>query len=174
MHRSSLRAAVLALACAVAVVVGTASAAVAQQNRQSGLVNVNLQDLNLQVPVSVAAPISVAANVCDVNVLAIRQGNITKCDAQSNSRGLSKAIANEMLGTGGGGSNSQRGLVNVNVQDLNLQVPVSVALPISAAANVCDVSVLSLRQLNATECNAQSSSRALSRALAKALFAQSA
>ncbi len=41
----------------------------AQAQQQTGLINVNLTDLNLQIPVSVAVPVSVAANVCGVNVL---------------------------------------------------------------------------------------------------------
>ena len=64
-------------------------------------------------------------------------------------------------------TNTQNGLINVNLQNLALAIPVSVAVPVSVAANVCGVSVLSLK--NSTSCTATSTSQALSRALAKAL-----
>jgi hypothetical protein len=71
---------------------------------------------------------------------------------------------------GGGSNNEQSGLVNVNVQDLALAVPVSVAIPVGIAANVCDVSVLSLQeQVGPTTCDATNSSTALSNAIARAL-----
>jgi hypothetical protein len=68
-------------------------------NQQSGLVNVNIQNLALAVPISVAVPIGVAANVCgvDANVLAsdVRNGSAT-CAAQSTSMALSRAIGEAM------------------------------------------------------------------------------
>ena len=55
-------------------------------------------------------------------------------------------------------------------QDLALAVPVSVAVPIGIAANVCDVSVLSLQQQTGpTTCDATNTSTALSNAIARAL-----
>ena len=69
-------------------------------NHQSGLVNVNLQDTAIQVPVSVAVPIGVAANVWDVNanVLASQaKSGPTSCDATSRSNALSRAIANAIV-----------------------------------------------------------------------------
>jgi hypothetical protein len=142
----------------------------AQAQEQTGLINVNLQDVNLQIPVSVAVPVSVAANVCGVNVLGLQ--GVTECDAQSNSMALSRAIAFDMTGQGqgAGGGPQQTGLVNVNIEDLNLQVPVSVAVPISVAANVCGINILGLQGL--TECDAHSSSDALSRAIALNLAQQ--
>jgi hypothetical protein len=56
----------------------------------------NIQVLALQVPVSVAVPIGLAANVCDVNanVLASQaQTGGASCDATSTSQALSRAIA---------------------------------------------------------------------------------
>jgi predicted membrane protein len=133
-----------------------------------------LQDLQLLVPVSAAVPIGVAANVCDVSVLSLQDpAGPTACDATSNSMALSRALAVAMMDSGGGGSsNQQSGLVNVNVQDLQLLVPVSVAVPISVAANVCDVSILSLRETGRTTCDATSTSTALSNAIARAFMGQ--
>jgi len=172
MKTTNFRAAVAALACAVALLVGTGTGVGAQRNNQGGLVNVNLQDLQLVIPVSVAVPIGIAANVCDVNVATIReQGG--RCTAENNSFALSRAIADAALdgggGGGGGGRNTQNGLVNVNVQDLQLVVPVSVAVPIGVAANVCDVNVLTIREQGG-RCDATNSSTALSRAVARALL----
>ena len=121
MHRKfKSRLAVLA----AAVVVAAIGAAPTQAAQQQGLVNVNLEDI------TVLAPVSVAANVCDlaVGVLAqqARAGG-AECDATAQS------IATP--GNGGGGNTSQRGLVNVNIED------VEVLAPISVAANVCDVAV---------------------------------
>ncbi len=174
MAGASIRASVMAILCAVTMLAGTATAAVAQTNDQDGLINVNLQDVAVQLPVSVAVPIGIAANVCDINVLTIREGNFTECEAENNSFALSKAIADAYLGrdggSGGGPDNDQDGLINVNVQNLALQAPVSVAVPIGVAANVCDVNVLTIRENNVTECEAENTSKALSRAVARALF----
>ncbi len=144
-------------------------------NTQNGLVNVNLQDLKLQIPVSVAVPVAIAANVCNIAVASL--GAAGNCKATSNSDALSKAIATSMLqnaANGGnsssGGNNSQNGLVNVNLQGLTLQAPVSVAVPVAVAANVCNISVLSAGQLGS--CNAKSASTALTDAIAKALASQ--
>ncbi|HET8627066.1 MAG TPA: hypothetical protein VFL91_06590 [Thermomicrobiales bacterium] len=170
MHRMNPRLTVAALACALALLVGTVGAASAQTNQQSGLVNVNLQNLSLAIPVSASVPISVAANVCGLNILAIQQAGNT-CTATSNSTALSQAVAAAMTGSGGGASNNQSGLVNVNVQNLALAVPVSVAVPVGVAANVCGVNVLSLQQAPNT-CNATSTSSALSKAIGAALAGQ--
>lgn len=163
-----------ALACAGALFAGAAGAG-AQANEQDGLINVNLQDVLLEVPVSVALPIGVAANVCDVSVLSIKQGADSTCTAETTNLALSRAIADAVLDTGGGngggggGNNRQSGLVNVNIQELAVQIPVSVAVPIGVAANVCDVSVLALEEDSDSTCDAETTNRALSRALAEAL-----
>ncbi len=177
MNGASVRAAVAALACALVLLVGTAAGVGAQRNDQGGLVNVNLQDLDLKIPVAVAVPVGIAANACDVNVATLRERG-ARCTAENNSRALSRAIAEAMLddtggGGGGGGRNTQNGLVNVNIQDLDLEAPVSVALPIGAAVNVCDVNVLTIREQGGT-CDATNTSRALSRAVARDLLEQGA
>ena len=99
MNGASIRTALAALACAPSLLVGTATGAAAQQNDQDGLVNVNLQDLQLVIPVSVAVPIGVAANVCDVNVATIREQGGT-CDATNTSTALSRAVARAVLEQG--------------------------------------------------------------------------
>lgn len=165
----------LALLCGLALVAGAASTTLAQPNNdQSGLVNVNLQDLALQIPVSVALPIGIAANVCNVSVIEVRELGDTGCTAESNSTALSRSVADTMLGTGGNGGsrNNQSGLVNVNVQEVIVQVPVSLAVPIGVAANVCNVSVIELQETGATDCDAETTSRAFSRALARTLLEQ--
>jgi Fe2+ transport system protein FeoA len=161
---------------AIAMTLAGSGAASAASNDQSGLVNVNVQNLALQVPVSVAVPVAVAANVCgvDVNVLAQQFANgPVSCNATSTSTALNRSIADAMTGGGGGGSsNQQSGLVNVNLQDIAIQVPVSVAVPVGVAANVCDVNanVLASQLKNGpTSCDATSSSNALSRAIAAAI-----
>ena len=97
---------VLAVACALA---GSALPTYAQA---AGLVNVDLRNaqvlsnianhLNVNVsnvPITVQAPISVAANVCDLTVAilatAYRNGGAT-CTAQSNSRALSDIVQRVM------------------------------------------------------------------------------
>jgi uncharacterized protein with ATP-grasp and redox domains len=170
-----MRKLVLAPLFAAAIALGGPGVAMAASNDQDGLVNVNLQDLQLQVPVSAAVPIGIAANVCDVSVLSLQDpASPTACDATSNSMALSRALAVAMMdsGSGGGSSNEQSGLVNVNVQGLQLQVPVSVAVSISVAANVCDVSILSLQETGRTTCDATSTGAALTNAIARAFMGQ--
>src|SRR6266550_7560001 len=171
-----IRLPILASTLALMAMVALTPAAFAANNNQSGLVNVNLQTIALAVPVSVAVPVGVAANVCptvDAALLAAAAQNGTAtCDATSNSTALSTAIADAMTGTGGGADNNrQAGLVNVNVQGLALALPVSVALPIGVAANVCGVNAAVLAAANQTgsaQCTADPTSTALSQAIASA------
>jgi hypothetical protein len=93
---------------AAALAIGIAASASAQQ--QNGLVNVNLQevakniaiDLNVdvsQIPVTVQAPIGVAANVCgiDANVLARqRKDGDVNCAAKSTSRALNQIVQRQV------------------------------------------------------------------------------
>jgi hypothetical protein len=112
----------------------TAPAMAASNNTQQGLVNVNLQDINAQVPVALAA------NICGLPVSVLVQGLVTgpvNCDA----RGTATATRNP--GTGNN-QNNQNGLVNVNAQSLNVQIPIGVA------ANVCGVPVSILATAIAT------------------------
>lgn len=135
------RRATVALVSALTMVVTMAFSASAQP-RQEGLVNVNVSDVVVQLP------ISVAANVCDIaaNVLAgqVAIGETT-CDSTAESGAT-------VPWNSGNGNGQQNGLVNVNVSDIVVQAPISVA------ANICDVAVNVLaRQLRAgeTTCTAE-------------------
>src|SRR5581483_12060498 len=114
----------------------TSTPALAATNSQNGLVNVNLQDIAVQAPVTVAVPVAVAADVCNVSAAVLAQqanaGQAT-CTATSDSYALNQVVAQQMTGGGGGRSNQQSGLVNVNIQGLNLQLPVTVSVPIGVA-----------------------------------------
>ena len=103
---------------------GAAVPAVAQGNRAGDtLVNVQISDVEVLIPVSVAA------NLCDinVNVLAdqVHSGD-TDCEATAES------IASPGTGTGGG-NRAGNSLVNVQISDVDVFVPVGIA------ANLCDV-----------------------------------
>jgi hypothetical protein len=119
----------------------TATGAMAQTN-QSGLVNVNVEDNVVQVP------IAIAANICGVTVAvlsnALDDGEAT-CDALATSDAT-------VTPRQPGGNTRQDGLINVNLSDNTVQIP------IAAAANVCDVDVLVLATAillnDATECDA--------------------
>jgi hypothetical protein len=126
-----------------------AAAPAAAQTTQTGLVNVNIEDVTLQLP------IAIAANVCDVTVAILvqdlRDGR-ADCDAEADA--ISVFEPGE---AGGGGPTTQEGLVNVNVSDVTIQVPIAVA------ANICDVDVLVLAQMvrdGTTTCEADASSHA--------------
>jgi|SoiMetStandDraft_5_1073268.scaffolds.fasta_scaffold398365_1 hypothetical protein len=110
-------------AIAGAGVVGAASAPVdAQPVTQQGLVNVNLTDTTVQVPVALAA------NICDVNVAVLVNDLI-----DSSAPCTASADPTSVVTTQSSGPVRQRGLVNVNITDLVVQVPIGIA------ANVCDV-----------------------------------
>jgi hypothetical protein len=116
--------AVLAAAFALLALASPASAA-----RQEGLVNVNVEDNTILVP------IAIAANVCDVTVavlVADLQDGSAACDA------LAESNATVTRPTDNSRETRQNGLINVNVEGLIL------LLPIAAAANVCDVDVVVL------------------------------
>jgi hypothetical protein len=125
------------------------STAAAQHQAGDSLVNVQIGDITALVPVGVAA------NLCDINanVLAAqaREGG-AECDATATS------IATPGPGNGGGdGHQAGNSLVNVQIGDVTLM------LPIALAANVCDVNVnilaLQLREGGAT-CTADADSEA--------------
>lgn len=107
------------------IVAAPAASAAPNRTDQQGLVNLALTDVNIQVPVAVAA------NVCGVavNVLAQQLGSgPVECDATG------EATATRG-GGGGGGTTMQDGLVNVAITDVNVQVPIAVA------ANACGIGV---------------------------------
>jgi hypothetical protein len=90
---------------------------------QEGLVNVNISDVTVQIP------IAVAANVCDVDVNILASELLsgpTECQSGS------IALADD---SSRGTAPQQEGLINVNISDVVVQAPISVA------ANICDVAV---------------------------------
>ena len=129
--RKSLFAAVLATGALTAgLAAGPASA-----QQQNGLVNLAVTDVNVQLP------IALAANVCDVNVGVLaeleRAGGAT-CNATADSMATGGKGARD----GTAGSDTQQdGLVNVFISDVNVQVPIAIA------ANVCDLNVGVLAQM---------------------------
>lgn len=66
---------------------------------QSGLVNVNVSGLAVQLPVNVQVPVGIAANVCNVNaaVLAQQAAGAAPCRAQSTSTALNDAVARQLI-----------------------------------------------------------------------------
>lgn len=129
---------------ALAVGVG-ASTAGAQTPDQEGLVNVNVSGVVIQVP------ISVAANICDVNVNVLSEQLDLPAECQANAESDAVSVGAESPPA------EQDGLVNVNIQNVVVQ------LPITVAANVCDVNVNVLSaQLDApADCDADADSDAI-------------
>ncbi|HLM26308.1 MAG TPA: hypothetical protein VK304_05015 [Thermoleophilaceae bacterium] len=140
----SIRRILVALTATVAVSAAFASSASAQTNQQ-GLVNVAVEDVTVQVP------ISVAANICDVNVgvLARIQDEARQCEATADSAASTGA-------SGPDGPVNQDGLVNVLLDDVVVQVPVAIA------ANICDLNVAVLAEVedDAAACDATAESLA--------------
>lgn len=109
-----------ALAVAMVGPVGAVSHNVAGDS----LINVQISDVEVLVPVSVAA------NLCDlnVNILAAQdRADGADCTATATS------IASPGSNGGGGGNQAGNSLVNVQISDLTVFVPIGVA------ANLCDV-----------------------------------
>ncbi len=110
------------------------STAAAQHQAGDSLVNVQIDDITVLVP------IGVAANLCDINanVLAVqaREGGAT-CTATAESTATpGKGNKNG----NGGGHQAGNSLVDVQIGN------VTVKLPIALAANICDVNVNVLAQ----------------------------
>jgi hypothetical protein len=134
---------------AAALLVLSLGAVPAQAQTQEGLVNVNVSDVTVQIP------LAIAANICDVNVnlLAeqLRDGGAV-CDANATSDAVFDPEVED------GEAPTQEGLVNVNVSNVIIQVPVAVA------ANICDVNANVLaRQLRGggAACDAAAESEAI-------------
>ena len=111
-----LAAALATSALALGVSAGPAAA------QQSGLVNVDLSNNTVQVPVAVAA------DVCGVQANVIAAGNFGG-NALCSSASRSTATG----GGGGGGGAQQDGLINVAITGNTVQVPIGIA------ADVCGV-----------------------------------
>lgn len=140
------------LACTFAALtlgLGAGATTATAQTTQNGLVNINLEDVTVQVP------IGLAANVCAVNVAAIATsvdvGNTTECTS------VADATAQDVTVGAPSGTTTQNGLINVNLSNVTIQVPIAVAL------NICDVNVAILAVLldpTGATCDAMASSHA--------------
>jgi hypothetical protein len=103
------------LLIAAAVLTAAASPAVAQVNTSGGLVNVSVQNVDIlknflnndqiallngvQVPVTVAVPIGVAANVCGVSAAVIGKSTSDPvCTARNGTKALANSFAAQKLG----------------------------------------------------------------------------
>lgn len=120
--------------------VGGVSAAAGGNQAGDSLVNVQVSDLNVLVPVAVAA------NLCDINVnILAAQADLgdTTCTSTAESQ------ASPGWNSGNGGNQAGDSLINVQLDN------VTVAVPIALALNICDLDVNVLaRQFAAgdTEC----------------------
>lgn len=101
---------------AAAVIAATAASPVlAQVNTSGGLVNVSVQNVDIlknflnndqiallngvQVPVTVAVPVGVAANVCGVSAAVLGKSTANPaCTARNGSKALANAFAAQKLG----------------------------------------------------------------------------
>ena len=100
---------------ALAAATLTATPAISQVNTGSGLVAVNIQDVDIlnnflndtqiaalndvAVPITVQVPIGVAANVCNISaaVLAKQAADAAPCDAKSGSKALAQNVITQKL-----------------------------------------------------------------------------
>lgn len=137
--RKSLVTLLVTMFAALAVTVAPASAA-----QQRGLVNINLEDNVVQVPVAIAA------NVCNVDVAVLVGLLADTGSAVCNAEAFSGATVTPREQ---GGNTRQNGLINVNLENNTVQIP------IAAAANICDVTVAvlvgAILQDGATMCDAR-------------------
>ena len=121
-----------------------AASAPASAARQSGLVNINVEDNVVQVPVAVAA------NVCDVTVAVLVSDLRDTGESTCTALAASDATVTRARD---GGATRQDGLINVNLENNTVQIP------IAAAANICDVTVAVLATAilldDATSCTAR-------------------
>jgi hypothetical protein len=98
--------------------------------QQEGLVNLNIDDVTVQIP------LSVAANICGVAVDVLASGIVqAPVDCQAGTIALAEDD------DGSAEPPDQNGLINVNITNVDVQVPIDVA------ANVCGVSINALSGL---------------------------
>jgi hypothetical protein len=116
----------LAAVAAAALSLFAPGSAAAQQ--QVGLVNVNVEDVTIQ------APISVAANICNVSINVIATDNFNQGD-ECHIDQSGDVVLEQQSGNNPWDGPQQTGLVNINIEDVTLQVPIRVA------ANVCNLAV---------------------------------
>jgi hypothetical protein len=137
-----------ALATVALSLIGAGS--VSAQPEQNGLVNINISDNVVQVP------IGIAANVCDVNVAVLVDDFL---DAAEPCRADATSTAEVFVTSPDGGPADQTGLINLNISGNQVQIP------LAAALNVCDVNVAVLVDIfddAAATCEARARGRARS------------
>ena len=100
---------------AAAALAATATPALAQVNTSGGLVNVSVQNVDIlknflnndqiallngvQVPVTVAVPVDVAANVCGLSAAVLgKSSSDPVCTARNGSKALANSFAKQKLG----------------------------------------------------------------------------
>lgn len=130
------------------LVLAFAAPAAAQPQIGSGLVNVIVGDVTVQLPVAIAA------NVCDVNINVLARQSRTG-GATCNAVADSTATWPPSNGGGNGGPQIGAGLVNVIVGDVTIQAPIGVA------ANLCDINanILSVQvREGGAQCDAKTTS----------------
>jgi len=149
MRKRKVALAVSGFAASAVMALGLAGPASAAQNTAGdSLVNVQVGDVTVQIPVALAA------NLCDVNVNVLAQQNKagpTSCTATSD------ASAEGPPGPGGSENQAGDSLVNVQIGDVTVQVPIGIA------ANLCDINANVLAEQNKvgrTTCEAESTSTA--------------
>src|SRR5215210_7659926 len=143
-----MRARVSLLACIAVSAIAMAVPASASAQTQEGLVNLQVNNNVVQVPVGIAA------NVCDVNVAVLVNTFLDSSDPC-----ISTADGEAFVSSppGGGQGGDQSGLVNVMINDNTVQIPLAVAL------NVCDINVVILTSAFAdtsAPCDARGNSQA--------------
>ncbi|MDQ3553322.1 MAG: hypothetical protein M3395_02795 [Chloroflexota bacterium] len=113
------------------------------------LVNVQISD------VTIAVPIAIAANLCDINVNALSD-QVDAGDTECTATAESIATPGSNGGNGGNGNQAGNSLVNVQITDIEVLVPIALA------ANLCDVNVNVLaRQLRLGEATCDASALAV-------------
>ena len=122
-----MRRLIATLLVTVAAAVGAVAPASAVDNQAGdSLVNVQVGDITILVPVAVAA------NLCDINVNVLAgqlDAGDTTCEATAES------VASPGDGSEGSTNIGGNSLVNVQIGDITALIPIAVA------ANVCDVAV---------------------------------
>ncbi len=143
--RKSFMSLVAAVCAAVAMTAAPATGA-----NQRGRVNINVEDNVVQVP------IAIAANVCNVDVAVLVGVLADNGTAVCNATAFSDATVTPRER---GGNTRQQGLINVNLENNTVQVP------IAAAANICDVDIAilvgAILENDATQCDADAGAKGI-------------
>jgi hypothetical protein len=145
MNRKTFSTSIVGSALLALALVSPAAAAPGGNQVGDTLVNVQISD------VTIAVPIAIAANLCDINVNVLA-GQVDAGDTTCEATAESIATPGSNGGNGGqNGNQAGNSLVNVQITDLEVLVPIALA------ANLCDTSVNILARqlaLGDAECDA--------------------